>query len=65
MTRKLLTLDEASERTGISKAQYRWMRQQNRGPKFGLVAGRLRIFEDDLNRWIEQELAATATGGAA
>ena len=65
MARILLTLDQAAERTGISKATFRWLRHQDRGPKFGVIAGRLRIYEDDLERWIERELEATATGGAA
>lgn len=61
MARRLLTLDEVSEKTGISKATLRWLRANGRGPRMGILAGRLRAKEEDVDAWIEQELEATAT----
>lgn len=62
---RLLTLDEVSEMTGISKSQLRWLRQTGRGPRMGLVSGRVRAKESDVEAWIESEIASTATGGTA
>lgn len=65
MADRLLTLDEVSEMTGIPKTTLRWLRAQQRGPRMGVVAGRLRAKESEVAAWIDQELAATSTGGAA
>lgn len=62
MTSRLLTFDEVSDRTGIPKATLRWLRAQGRGPRMGLLAGRLRAREEDVDAWVEAELGATATG---
>ena len=65
MTGRLLTLDEVSEKTQISKATLRWLRAQGRGPRMGIVAGRLRAKEVDIDAWVEAELAATDTRDAS
>lgn len=64
MAGRLLTLNEVSEKTGISKATLRWLRAQSpaRGPRMGIVAGRLRAREEDVDAWIDAELAATSKG---
>lgn len=64
MARRLLTLNEMSEKTGISTATLRWLRANDRGPRMGIVAGRLRAFEEDVDEWIEAEIAATSKQGA-
>lgn len=62
---RLLTLSEVSEKTGIGVNTLRWLRQQGRGPRMGVVAGRLRAKEDDVDAWVEAELAATSNPGSA
>lgn len=61
----LLTIEQAAERTGRTvKTLYRW-RQQNTGPESFTLAGRVVYEPAALERWIDDQRAATRRGGVS
>lgn len=59
----LLTIDQAAQWTGLTvKTLYRW-RQQNTGPESFMYAGRVVYDPAALERWIDDQRAATRRGG--
>lgn len=60
---RILTVNEVSERTGIPVGTLRWYRHQGDvGPKsFKLGPKRIAYKEDDVEAWIADQYANTAT----
>ena len=59
-TRRSLTIEEASEYTGLPVATLRWKRAKGEGPIGYLLGRRLRYDREDLDAWIAAQKAATA-----
>ncbi|AWG51489.1 DNA-binding protein [Mycobacteroides abscessus] len=60
---RLLTIEQAAEWTGLTvKTLYRY-RQQDTGPESFMYAGRVVYELPALERWIEDQRAATKRGG--
>lgn len=61
MAERLLTKQEAAERTRLSPHTLDWLHRQGRGPKGRGKLGR-RVFytEASVDQWIADQLAATA-----
>lgn len=55
MTRKILRLEEISERTGVPLATLRWYRQYGKGPKTWKLGRRVVAYEDDVNAWLDEQ----------
>jgi predicted DNA-binding transcriptional regulator AlpA len=64
MTRRILRLQEITDRTGIPLATLRWYRHRNVGPKTWKLGRHVVAYEDDVNAWIEQQAAADPQGAA-
>lgn len=65
MGRKILTLEEAHARTGISVETFRYWRKRGEGPKTFRLGRRVVIDETDLESWIEACRSAEDPQGAA
>lgn len=67
MTRRILQLQEISERTRIPVATLRWYRHRGTGgPNTWKLGRRVVAFEDDVETWIDaQAQASTEPQGAA
>jgi predicted DNA-binding transcriptional regulator AlpA len=63
MTRRILRLQQIAEETHLPIATLRWYRHRGIGPRMFLLGGRVVAFEDDVLAWVEEQAAATATGG--
>jgi predicted DNA-binding transcriptional regulator AlpA len=59
MSRRILRLQEISDRTGIPLATLRWYRHRGIGPKTWKLGRRVVAYEDDVDAWV----AAQAQGG--
>lgn len=60
--RKILTLEEVSERTLIPLNSLRWMRSQGRGgPRTFKLGRRVVAFEDDVDAWIAERYETTSS----
>lgn len=57
MPSKLLTIEEAAERTRLPINTLRWMRHKGTGPRGAVLSRRIVYREDDLEAWIEQRFA--------
>lgn len=53
MTRKIVTLDQIHERTGVPLNTLRYYRATGTGPKTFKLGGRVVAFEDDVEAWIQ------------
>jgi len=51
----LLLIGEVAERLRLSKQSLRVLRHRGRGPKCFIVAGRLRYFRGDVEKWIREQ----------
>lgn len=62
-TRKILTLEEVSDRTRIPLNTLRYLRANRRGPRLWKLtgSGRLVAFEDDVEAYLEECYQATVT----
>lgn len=63
MNRRILRLQEISDRTGVPVATLRWYRHRGLGPQTWLLGRRVVAYEDDVETWIEDQ--RLLTGGAA
>lgn len=61
MTKRILTLQEVSERTRIPLATLRYYRATNAGPKLWKLGGRIVAYEDDVDAWIQEQYETTST----
>lgn len=58
MTRKIMTVKEVSERTGVPEATLRYYRLLgDRGPKSWNLGRRVVYYEDDVEAWIAAQYA--------
>lgn len=64
MNRRILRLQEISDRTGVPVATLRWYRHRGLGPQTWLLGRRVVAYEDDVEAWLEDQ-RLTTTGGAA
>jgi predicted DNA-binding transcriptional regulator AlpA len=62
---ELLVTSEVAEMTRKPQATLRWYRHQGIGPKSGRLGGRVVYRRADVEAWIEEQLAATSSGGTA
>jgi excisionase family DNA binding protein len=59
---ELLTLRQTAQRLNVPEATLRWWRHRREGPD-GFRAGRRVLFRtSDVNRWIEERIAAEERG---
>lgn len=65
MPRKVIPLDEVSERTSVPLATLRYYRATGQGPKMFKLGGKVVAFEDDVDAWIEAAYQAAEKAGAA
>lgn len=61
----LMKMTEVSEYTGISISTLRWLRHQRRGPKGGVVAGRVMYRQSDVDAWLDAQFENDPTNTAA
>lgn len=61
MTRKILTLQEVSERARVPVNTLRWLRSRGEGPRTWKAAGRVVAYEDDVQAWLDEQYEATST----
>lgn len=61
MTRKIVTLNQIHERTGIPLNTLRYYRTTGIGPKTFRLGGRVVAFEDDVEAWIQEAYQAAIT----
>lgn len=61
MSRTILTLAEVSERTRIPLATLRFYRATNAGPNLWKLGGRVVAYEDDVEKWLNEQYEATST----
>lgn len=65
MTRTILRLEQVAERTGIPLATLRWYRHQGTGPKTWKLGRRVVAYEDDVQRWLDEQASVSSGGDAA
>lgn len=65
MTRKIATLHQIHERTGIPLNTLRYYRATGVGPKTFKLGGRVVAFEDDVEAWIQAAYDADEVTKAA
>ncbi|WP_137120925.1 DNA-binding protein [Segeticoccus rhizosphaerae] len=59
MARRIITLEQVSERTGVALNTLRYYRATGKGgPKTFRLAGRVVADADDVDAWIEEAYAA-------
>jgi DNA-binding transcriptional MerR regulator len=60
---ELLVTSEVAQMTRKPAATLRWYRHQGIGPKSGRLGGRVVYRRRDVELWIDEQLAATSSGG--
>lgn len=66
MERKLLKLEQISERTGVPLATLRYYRHKKEGPPTFKLGRRVVAYADEVDAWVaEQRLAGQVGGDAA
>jgi len=55
MSRTILTLQEIADRTRVPINTLRFYRSTGQGPKTWRLAGRVVAFEDDVERWLDEQ----------
>ncbi|CKH13003.1 helix-turn-helix domain-containing protein [Mycolicibacterium smegmatis] len=64
MNERPLTTMEVSELLGVPEPTLRWWRYEGRGPRCYRLGGRKVVYDRaDLERWVEEQKAATVRGG--
>ena len=58
--RRLLTLNQTAEKINAPVASVRYWRSRNQGPPMFRMGRRLVAFEDEIDRWLEDQVAADA-----
>lgn len=53
MARRIITLEQISEKTGVPIATHRYYRATGQGPKTFKLGGKVVAFEDDVDAWIQ------------
>lgn len=61
MTKRVLTLEEVSDRTRIPMTTLRFYRFEGRGPRLWKLGGRLVAYDSDVEAWIEEQYTSTST----
>ena len=62
---EFLTLRQTAQHLNVPEATLRWWRHRSEGPK-GFRAGRRVLFRvSDVNRWVEERIAAEERGRIA
>lgn len=54
-----MKIPQVSERTGVPPATLRWWRHKGTGPKSFKLSGRVAYFESDVERWLQDQYAAS------
>ena len=65
MTRRLLKLQEISDRTGIPLATLRWYRHRGLGPPTFRLGRRVVGYEDECDAWVAEQHRQGVTGGGS
>lgn len=59
----LMSTKEVAEMTGLSEGTLRYFRSTDQGPRSGKLGRRVVYVREDVETWIQEQLAATARGG--
>lgn len=64
MDRKIMTLQEVSERTRVPLPTLRYWRHTGEGPTTWKLGGRIVAYADDVEQWLQEQYEASTTPAA-